>query len=280
VVLLIHKRKLSTPSVLLDGGLRSAFTQLLDALFPNWSYAAKVEYPFRHLENDGIWKLIPIDGASAELRAARDVKAEAWDVLRHVRCAKLEPEVFDRLAAKFDARVRALQILWETYFPPDAAMKLMRFMTQDEEALAAPGPIFAREGHAFTEKALEEHLEQHWEETPFSQMGIELARREVHGFAGRQVFTPVNAIDLLGYREKSREWWVFELKRGRPSDAVVGQVSRYLSWIEDERKQHRERTLGAIIARRADRKLLYAARANPRLSVWEYDDHLALHRVS
>lgn len=279
VVLLIQKRKITNPSVLLDGGLRSAFAQLLNALFPSWPYSAKAEYPFRHLENDGIWKLIPIEGASEELRAARDAKAEAWDVLRHVRCAQLDSEVFACLARRFDARVRVLQILWETYLPPDAALKLMRFMTYGEDDRAGTRLLTAN-GQAFTEKALEEHLEQHWDETPFAAIGIELARRDVHGFAGRQVFTPVNAIDLLGYRKNAREWWVFELKRGRPSDAVVGQVSRYLSWIEDERKKHRERTVGAIIARHADRKLRYAARANPRLSVWEYDDELTLQQVS
>jgi hypothetical protein len=278
VVLLIQKRKITNPSVLLDGGLRSAFVQLLDALFPSWPYSAKAEYPFRHLENDGVWKLVPIEGASDELRAARDAKAEAWDVLRHVRCAQLDPEVFACLVRRFDARVRVLQILWETYFPPDAALKLMRFMTYGEEDRAGTRPLTAN-GQGFTEKALEEHLEQHWDETPFAAMGIELATRERHGFAGRQVFTPVNAIDLLGFRKQSREWWIFELKRDRPSDAVVGQVSRYLSWVAEERRSHRETTVGAIIARRADRKLLYAARANPRLSVWEFDDDLVLHPV-
>ena len=34
VVLLIHKRKITSPDVILDGGLRSAFAQLLEALYP------------------------------------------------------------------------------------------------------------------------------------------------------------------------------------------------------------------------------------------------------
>jgi len=68
----------------------------------------------------------------------------------------------------------------------------------------------------------------------------------------------VNAIDLLGFEQQARRWWVFELKRGRSADAVVGQVSRYLGWTGEERRGHRETAVGAIIVNRADPKLSYA----------------------
>ncbi len=105
----------------------------------------------------------------------------------------------------------------------------------------------AAEGEQISERALEEHLELHWDETPFARSGVELARREVHGWPCRQVFTPVNAIDLLGFESAARRWWVFELKRGRSADRVVGQVSRYLGWIGEERRGNRESAVGAII---------------------------------
>lgn len=279
VVLFVHKRKILTPDVMLDGGLRSAFAQLLGALYPRWPYRTKVEYPFRHLESDGVWSLVPLEGASAAFRAAKETHAEAWHVLRHVACARLPAAVFERLSTRFEDRVHALQALWETYFPPDAALKLMRFMTAEEDA-AARKPTSTIDVETLTERALEEHLEQHWPETPFAGMGIALSRPEVNGFAGRQVFTPVNAIDLLGYRSAPREWWVFELKRGRPGDAVVGQVSRYLAWMAEQRRGHREQVRGAIIARKADRKLVYSVRANPRLSLWVFDDNLGVSQAA
>src|SRR5262245_33720972 len=71
VVVLIHKRKITSRSVYLDGGLRSAFEQLLRLLYPAWPQGTKPEYPFRHLENDGVWKLVPHDGGTDELRAAK-----------------------------------------------------------------------------------------------------------------------------------------------------------------------------------------------------------------
>ncbi len=276
VVILIHKGKQPTRSVPLDGGLRSAFQQLLELLFPRWPHAAKVEYPFRHLENDGVWTLVPIEGASDALRAAKDARAEAWDVLRHVRCAQLDETVFQRLAASFQDRFRVLRILARRYFPTETSGKLWDFLGDDLPALPAPR---AADGDRITERALEEHLESHWEETPFARSGVELARREAHGWPCRQVFTPVNAIDLLGFESGARRWWVFELKRGRSADAVVGQVSRYLGWIGEERRGHRESAVGAIIVRQADPKLRYAVKAHERLSLWEFDELLAVRQV-
>jgi hypothetical protein len=277
VVILIHKRKQQTRNVFLDGGLRSAFQQLLEALFPQWPNHAKPEYPFRHLENDGVWTLVPIEGASEALRSARDARAEAWDVLRHVRCAQLDEAIFERLAVSFEDRFRVLRILARRYFPSETSGKLWDYLGHD----SAPVPVpVAAEGDQITERALEEHLELHWDETAFAKRGVELARRETHGWPCRQVFTPVNSIDLLGFEAAARRWWVFELKRGRSADRVVGQVSRYLGWISEERRGNRESAVGAIIVRNADPKLRYAVKANDRLSLWEFDDHLDVRQVA
>ena len=44
-----------------------------------------------------------------------------------------------------------------------------------------------------------------------------------------------------GFQPARRTWWVFELKKGRPADRVVGQVSRYCGWLQAERDDRRER---------------------------------------
>jgi hypothetical protein len=131
VVILIHKGKQPTRNVFLDGGLRSAFQQLLCLLYPRWPTEAKPEYPFRHLENDGVWKLAPIEGASSALRAAKDARAEAWDVLRHVRCAQLDGAVYERLAARFEDRFRVLRLLTRRYFPTETSARLWDFLGED-----------------------------------------------------------------------------------------------------------------------------------------------------
>lgn len=145
-----------------------------------------------------------------------------------MRCAQLDEGVFRTLATDPQARIRVLR-------------------------LPAAAPVArAAEGSAFTEKALEEHLEAHWQDTPFARDGVELSRR----------------------------WWVFELKRGRSPDVVVGQVSRYIGWLHEERSGRGESAVGAIIVRKADPKLRHAVKANERLSLWEFDDQLDVRRVA
>jgi hypothetical protein len=73
---------------------------------------------------------------------------------------------------------------------------------------------------------------------------------------------------------------VFELKRGRSADRVVGQVSRYLGWIGEERRGNRESAVGAIIVKKAEPNLRYAVKSNERLSLWEFDEHLRVKRVA
>lgn len=276
VVLLIHKAKVTSNSVYLDGGLRSAFQQLMERLFPDWPRRANPEYPFRHLENDGVWRLVPHDGASTELNAAKKDHAEAWIVLRHVRCAELDEDVYRRLATSFEARFHVLSLLARLYFPSATAGSLFELLG---DAYAAVDRSAGQVSDRLTERALEEHLESHWSETPFAEMGVQLSRRETTGLPGRQVLTPVNAIDLLGIRPAHREWWVFELKRGRPSDAVVGQASRYVGWMTREHARDGHSAVGAIIARQVDRKLQLAVSANPALSLWVFDERFRLRRA-
>ena len=136
----------------------------------------------------------------------------------------------------------------------------------------------AGEAVALTEKALEQHLQEHWSSTAFAQLGIELASEARHGMPCRQVLTPRNTIDLLGYREAKREWWVFELKKGRSSDAVVGQVQRYMGWVAKQARP-REQVRGAIVVGRVDENLRSAVTANERLSLWRYGPDLSVSRV-
>lgn len=270
VLVLIAKKKITGPEIYLDGGLRSAFHQLLDEIYPDWPFAADIRYPFRHLRNDGIWTLDTGPGYGT----AEAAGAKAREVMKHVVCARLDGAVFRTLTSSVEAPLKALAVLQHRYLPPEAGAVILRLLSGGDAALAPPPARID-----FTERALEEYLETHWNLTPFARRGILLASRERLGFAGRQVLTPVHAIDLLGYQEAEKTWWVFELKKGRPADAVVGQVSRYLGWMIQERAGRKERAVGAVVAGNADAKLRYAVRSHPRLSLWTYDASFSLTQV-
>src|SRR5207249_4551886 len=61
------------------------------------------------------------------------------------------------------------------------------------------------------------------------EKGLRLYRDE-DGREGRQYPTDVGVIDLLCVRDNG-DILIIELKRGRSSDTVVGQVSRYMGWV-------------------------------------------------
>ena len=277
IVVLIHKGEIRTREVFLDGGLRSVFYQLLAKLYPGRFPSANIVYPFRYLDSDRVLRLVPKDGAAQSLQAARAEGGAGWKVLRQVRCAELDSEVFQALASSFQNRFRVLQELIQTYgFPRDRTGYLWDLLSTEEAAMPVPA---AGEALAISERALEEHLETNWRATEFARLGIELASEAKHGLPCRQVLTPRNTIDLLGYRAAAHEWWVFELKKGRSSDAVVGQVGRYMTWIEDQAKRS-ESVRGAIIVGRVDENLKASVRSNERLSLWQYDSGLAVRRVA
>lgn len=273
VVLLIGKGKLRSPDIALDGGLKSAFLQLLALLYPDWKLGRSPDYPFRHLETDGVWKLVAKDGEGDSLAVARGIRGRARAVLSHVAFAQMDAVTFDALAASPALRAQVLDLLCAWYLPAGARADLAKL--EGGDALGSEPTTT----EMLSEKALEEALVSGWSRTAFSKLGIELADPKRHGRHGRQVLTPVNAIDLLGYHPARKEWWVIELKHGRPADKVVGQVSRYLGWVAEECAGRGEKAVGAIVARDADSKLRYAVRANPRLSLWTWDDELSVLQV-
>jgi hypothetical protein len=276
VVMLIEKGEIADGRILLDGALKSVFDQLLRNLFPAWPYRADIRLPFRHLESDGIWRLVPAPHALDDFMAAQSAGAKAPQLLRSVACAELDAEVAAALVTSSHARRRVIDAVAKHL--PASEMNPVLALVADGTRPESDTPPEVPPAHAL-EREVEEYLSRRWDATPFAEMGIELCFPEKHGCAGRQRITPVNAIDLLGFRPVDHAWWIFELKKGRPGDAVVGQVSRYKGWLEEDRASRAEPVRGAIIAGDADPKLRYAAKS-AGIDVWVYDSRLALRRVS
>lgn len=280
VVVLIAKGKITDPRIFLDGGLRSTFYQLLSRIHGDAFPRADIRYPFRHLARDGVWRLVAREDAERDLLALLGAGGKAPEVMRLIACAELDAEVFAELAADARAREEAIGTLLSAYpeaFPAGTGEMVRGLLG---EAGAGVFPVMPPPPERLSERALEEFLATCWSRSAFAALGVELASERVHGLPGRQVLTPVNAIDLLGFHPAARQWWVIELKRGRPSDAVVGQVSRYLGWLKAARASRGEDAVGAIVAGASDAKLEAAVRAHDgRLSLWRYDAGLELRRV-
>jgi hypothetical protein len=88
------------------------------------------------------------------------------------------------------------------------------------------------------ERVLEDILEHNLDEL---EPGLRLI--------GRQYATAVGPIDLLAM-DANKVFVIIELKRGRTSDRVVGQVARYLNWATDRLAQGNSRKVRAIVVGR------------------------------
>lgn len=273
VLILITKGKQGSRFVYCDQSLASAYLQLMQLLFPDWPRRPDVRYPFRHLENDGIWRLVPRPEAVSRLEADRQIGQKARAILRHVACAEMDEHVFSALYHDRSVVIACIQTILASYpacFDRSNSQLVINFLGAESEAPTTED----LPSESLSERAVEALLQRRWNSTYFGKQGISLRSFRDDASDGRQILTPVNSIDLLGYQEATKTWWVFELKRGRPADAVVGQVSRYLGWVADARRQFAERAVGAIIAQEVDNRLRYAVRANPNLTIWTYDHEL------
>jgi len=69
---------------------------------------------------------------------------------------------------------------------------------------------------------------------------------------------------------------VVELKRGRASDVVVGQVLRYMGFVKEEIAENDQSVEGVIIALEDDKKLRRALAAMPSVSFYRYQINFKL----
>ena len=90
------------------------------------------------------------------------------------------------------------------------------------------------------------------------------------GVPGRQFETGVGTIDILAQETLSNAFLVIELKKGRESDKVVGQVLRYMGWVAENLCQQGQVVKGMIICKEQDPRLSYALRMAKNVVVKYY----------
>ena len=90
------------------------------------------------------------------------------------------------------------------------------------------------------------------------------------GNDGQQYATDIGPIDILAIEEKAKAFVVIELKKGRPSDRVVGQILRYMGWVKRNLCENGQTVKGLVICRDHDPKLTYALEMTHNIDVRYY----------
>lgn len=127
----------------------------------------------------------------------------------------------------------------------------------------------AVEDHAafFPEKYLEDFIVSNFETVFEGKLKIYGNAEEAEG---QQYVTAIGRIDILAVEPQSNSFVVIELKQGRPSDRVVGQILRYMGWVKKNLCKDGQAVKGLVICRDPDPKLTYALEMTNNIEVRYY----------
>ncbi len=120
--------------------------------------------------------------------------------------------------------------------------------------------------------ALEQHLEdflvKNWHHT---ELGKRYDIYEEDGeIVGQQYPSDTGPIDILAISKDKSELLVVELKKGRTSDVVVGQIQRYMGYVKEELAETNQQVKGVIIAFQDDVKIHRALSVAPNIDFYTY----------
>ncbi|MBK8961041.1 MAG: DUF91 domain-containing protein [Proteobacteria bacterium] len=146
--------------------------------------------------------------------------------------------------------------------------------TASGRTLAVPAAD-VEDPYAFAlEKHLEDFLVANWEQTALGRefdIVVEDGER-----VGQQYQTGAGPIDILAISHDRTRLLVVELKRGRASDVVVGQILRYMGYLKGEIAEAGQSVEGAIIALEDDQKLRWALAAVQGVQFYRYQMSFSL----
>jgi len=118
------------------------------------------------------------------------------------------------------------------------------------------------------EKHLEDFLVKNWAQT---ELGKDYDIYAEDGEpVGQQYPTDTGPMDLLAVKKDKSELLVVELKRGKASDVVVGQVLRYMGFVKEDLAEPNQAVRGVIIALEDDLRIRRALAVTPSIQFFRY----------
>lgn len=164
-------------------------------------------------------------------------------------------------------------------FPPLKVQKIQETPAIAELPEEPPATADAPSTFAFVqEKHLQEFIAQNLDNLSIRGKQLTLYANELGTELGIEFDTrTVGRIDILTTDEEGN-FVVFELKRAKSPDDTVGQLTRYMGWVQQHLAKSKK-VSGVIVARQIDKRLKYAALVIPDVTLLEYEMKFDLKEV-
>lgn len=118
------------------------------------------------------------------------------------------------------------------------------------------------------EKHLEDFLVENWKST---EIGKYYDIFQENGeLVGQQYLSDTGPIDILAISKDKKELLVVELKKGKVSDAVIGQVQRYMWYVQEELAENGQVVKWVIIGLDADTRIRRALQVAKNIEFYKY----------
>lgn len=127
------------------------------------------------------------------------------------------------------------------------------------------------------EKHLEDFLVRNWAQTELGT-GYDIYAED-GDLIGQQYPTDTGPLDILAISKDRETLLVVELKRGRASDAVVGQLLRYMGFVQDELAEPGQKVRGVVIALDDDQRLKRALSVVEAIDFYRYKVSFKLEKA-
>jgi restriction system protein len=126
------------------------------------------------------------------------------------------------------------------------------------------------------EKYLEDFLVTNWKHT---ELGKNYDIYEEDGIQiGQQYMSDTGPLDILAISKDRKTLLVVELKKGKVSDNVVGQIQRYMGFVKEELLEPGQEVRGVIIGLDDDRRVQRALAVTRGIDFYRYEVDFRLHK--
>lgn len=154
-------------------------------------------------------------------------------------------------------------------------MQTLAELSEEDVTMLLDGDPAGGEGEAGLEGRQEFALEKYLEDFIVGNFesifrGQLKLYEDAEGNEGQQYATDIGPIDILATEPKSNSFVVIELKKGRPSDQVIGQILRYMGWVKKNLCTTGQGVKGLVICREPDPKLSFALEMTTNIDVRYY----------